>query len=175
MYKRQRSSHVRSSCADEIIAAALGDGTNKRTSKSPDPRQNNSRLRNNHSGLNTESLGPAPIHFVPSRGCANLLEEWGVPDSQPPSHDPKGAENASAQLNCIERMLDDSVAEREHVAHKQVHPPLLLSLACATYCIFEVVENLLIFCMLILVPNISDADFGNMPRGTNVALRHGIL
>lgn len=122
----QRCSHVRSSCADEIIAAALGDDTNKRSSKSPDPTHNISRRRNAHSSLYTQSLAPAPIHLDPSRECASLLSEWGVSESQPECKAPNGTENASAQLNSLERLLDDSVAERGNVAHKEVRPSLLL-------------------------------------------------
>jgi hypothetical protein len=115
----QRGLHVRSSCADEIIASALGGGkNNNRLSQSPDRKQTVNRLRHTQSGLNTEALGPAPMHFDPSRDCADLLAEWGV--CQPDTHAPKGTENASSHLNSIERMLDHSKAERDHMAHKEV-------------------------------------------------------
>lgn len=128
--RRGKSEHrgvqLRSSCAEELIAAALtqSDGTNKRTtkktSKSPDPKHKLTRQRYAHSGLCTESLGPAPIHFDPSTDCADLLAEWGVSQTGESQAPKGGTENASAQLNSIERMLDDSVAERDNVDHKQV-------------------------------------------------------
>lgn len=130
--KSEHRSMLTSANADEIIAAALNDGTNNkhRTSRSPDPQHKLARQRSAHSGLHAESLGPAPIHFDPSRDCADLLAEWGV--SQPETLAPLGAENASAQLNSIEQMLDDSVVKRDNVCHKQVRTALLAGLLASS-------------------------------------------
>jgi hypothetical protein len=115
----QWGQHFRSSCADEIIAAALSDGTNvKRDSKSPDPMRKQYRQRSTHSGIHTESLLPAPIHFDSRRDCADLLAQWTA--SHHDSQAVKGTENASAQVNSIEGMLDDAATEHDNVAQKQV-------------------------------------------------------
>lgn len=123
--RHQWGSHVRSSCADEIIAAALNDGSNNTGStRAPEPQYESNRQREAASGLDVESLGPAPIQFEPSRGCEGLLAEWGT-RSRPELLARLDTENASAQLNSIERMLDKSVAERDVVDRKQVCSVLL--------------------------------------------------